>query len=423
MAKSDKPGVFISYSQHDEPMMRQLVAHLSMLEADLWPDRMLVGGERWAETLDDRLNTAEIVLLLVSHNFLSSNFCMKVELTRALERERKGETKIIPVIISDCDWENAPFNQFQILPTNRKAIESWEKQNEAFKDVVKGIRQKIAEIQPRPESPVQAVWQPPNQDRPYLCDRSDQEDVLKDALVQHQQSKNTRPIVCFVHGEEREAHDKFLERVNGNLLPILLGTGVKGELHDIEVPRRDFNRKYWQRIGDVFGAIARQEIWNRMIRHDKPLLFRLSLDTGEFGDYCEELIESLMEFCGEWEDLPAGRTVIHCVCLKYTSKESTGWLDFKKKKRLQVDDRLRNKLAAIESSEHAKLTNIVLPELEAIRRHWAEVWSKRHFPTLTDDVAALFEQKHLCNRDGHIPMKTFAKAVAEKLNKERGQKP
>lgn len=415
MAKSGKPGVFISYSQHDEPVMRQLVAHLSMLDADLWHDRKLVGGERWQETLDERLNTAEIVLLLVSHNFLSSNFCMKIELPRALEREQKGETKIIPILLSESDWENSPVSQFQILPSNHKAIESWEKRNEAFKDVVKGIRQAIAEIQPRLESSVQVALQPPKQDRPYLCDRSDQEDVLKDGLVQHQQSKNTRPIVCFVHGEEREAHDEFLERVNGHLLPKLLGADVRGKLHDIEVPRRDFKRRYWQRIGDVIGAVAEQEIWNRIVRHDEPLLFRLSLDTGEFGDYSEELIESLMEFCAEWKDLPAGRTVIHCVCLKYGSKDNTGWLDFKKKKRLQVDDRLREKLATMASSEHDKLTGIVLPELEAIRRHWAEVWSKRHCPTLTDDVAALFEQKHLCNRDGHIPMKTFAKVLAGKL--------
>lgn len=404
-------------------MMRQLVAHLSMLEADLWHDRKLVGGDLWAEILDERLKTAEIILLLVSHNFFASDFCRETELPCALERGRAKEAKVIPIIISECDWENSPVSEFQIQPPNRKAIESWEKRNEAFKDVVKGIRQTIAEIQPRLESSVQPIWQPPTQDRPYLCDRSDQEEVLKDALVQHQQSKNTRPIVCFVHGEEREAHDKFLERVNGLLLPKLLGTGVKGDLHDIEVPRRDFERKYWQRIGDAIGAVAEQEIWNRIVRHEKPLLFRLSLDTDEFGDYCEELIESLMAFCGKREELPAGRTVIHCVCLKYGSKDNTGWLDFKKKKRLQVDDRLRQKLAAMESSEHAKLTSIVLPELKAIQPNWAEVWSKRHFPMLTDDVAALFEQEQLCNRDGHIPMKTFAKAVAEKLNKERGQKP
>ncbi|HEY0079211.1 MAG TPA: carboxypeptidase regulatory-like domain-containing protein, partial [Pyrinomonadaceae bacterium] len=92
------------------------------------------------------LESAQLILLLVSADFLASDYCYEVEMMRALERQKEGTARVIPIILRNCDWSSAPFSRLQALPENAKPIKSWGDQDEAYQDVVAGIREAVAQI-------------------------------------------------------------------------------------------------------------------------------------------------------------------------------------------------------------------------------------------------------------------------------------
>ena len=105
-------SVFISYAHEDEPLRQQLEAHLSLLRrqgliAD-WHDCQILAGEEWARDIDEHLETASLILLLISPDFLASEYCYGVEMRRALERHQNDEVQVMPILLRPVDWEGAP---------------------------------------------------------------------------------------------------------------------------------------------------------------------------------------------------------------------------------------------------------------------------------------------------------------------------
>src|SRR4051812_19255899 len=111
MSKSH--NVFIVYSREDEEFRSELAKHLKPLERRglirPWHDRMIGAGDDWKSAIDKHLEEADVVLLLVSVDFISSDFCYEIEMSRALERHREGNARVIPILIRDCHWKDAPF--------------------------------------------------------------------------------------------------------------------------------------------------------------------------------------------------------------------------------------------------------------------------------------------------------------------------
>lgn len=138
--------LFFSYSHKDESLRDELAKHLTILERQgaiaSWHDRKILPGEEWDYQINENLNSADIILLLVSSDFLFSNYCWDVELKKAIERHQARETCVIPIILRSVDWSGAPFAKLQALPKNGEPVVSkyWHSQDEAFTDVAKGIR-------------------------------------------------------------------------------------------------------------------------------------------------------------------------------------------------------------------------------------------------------------------------------------------
>ena len=111
--------VFISYAHADEAHRKTLAKHLSALEDEgliaVWHDRKITGGRAWAVAIDDALRSADIVLLLISPDFLDSDYCNDVELTEAIRRHDAAQTRVVPVILRSCDWEHSRFARFNAL--------------------------------------------------------------------------------------------------------------------------------------------------------------------------------------------------------------------------------------------------------------------------------------------------------------------
>jgi len=137
--------VFLSYSHQDEALKDELVKHLSPLKRlnliDDWHDRKIGAGDQWDTAIADALQSADIVLLLVSIDFINSRYCYDVEMESALDRERRGEVVVIPVIARNCMWKTTEFARLQATPTDGKAIASWPDRDEALTVVAQRIHE------------------------------------------------------------------------------------------------------------------------------------------------------------------------------------------------------------------------------------------------------------------------------------------
>ena len=142
--------VFYSYSHEDEELREQLEKHLTILKRQNvitdWHDRKIGAGKEWEGEIDEHLNAAHVILLLISSDFIASDYCYDVEMTRAMERHDAGEARVIPVILRSVDWEGTPFRKLQALPKDGKPVTQWEDRDKAFTDIAKGIKKAVEEL-------------------------------------------------------------------------------------------------------------------------------------------------------------------------------------------------------------------------------------------------------------------------------------
>src|SRR5437588_11905647 len=143
--------VFYSYAHADKSLREELDKHLSNMkrlnQIIGWYDRDISAGTEWKNEINIHLNTSQIILLLISSDFMASEYCYSFEMKRALERHDRGEARVIPIILRHVDWEEAPFSKLQMLPTDAKPVTSWSNLDAAFEDVSKGLRKAVKELQ------------------------------------------------------------------------------------------------------------------------------------------------------------------------------------------------------------------------------------------------------------------------------------
>ncbi|UKO99944.1 toll/interleukin-1 receptor domain-containing protein [Nostoc sp. UHCC 0870] len=125
---SDTIEVFISYSKQDKELRDGLLSHLRPLEREgiiTWHDRQILPGTEWDEEIKARLNAADIILLLISADFLATDYCIQVEIPEALRRHEAGEATVMPVILRSCGWKYTPLAKIQAYPEKAKPVVSW----------------------------------------------------------------------------------------------------------------------------------------------------------------------------------------------------------------------------------------------------------------------------------------------------------
>ncbi len=146
--------VFYSYAHEDETLRDHLVKHLSIMKRRGlildWHDREITAGDEWGGAIDEHLESAHIILLLISSDFLASDYCYDIELKRAMERHETGEARVIPIILRQVDWRGAPFGKLQALPKDAKPVTSWSNIDEAFTNIAEGIRKAVEKINSNP---------------------------------------------------------------------------------------------------------------------------------------------------------------------------------------------------------------------------------------------------------------------------------
>ena len=143
--------LFFSYCHADETLRDELAKYIILLERQgiirRWHDRKIGAGKELNSEINEHLNAAGIILLLISADFLASDYCYNKEMKRAMERHDNGEARVIPVILRECDWQIGDFAKLLALPTDGKAVTSrhWHNHDEAFTNVAQGIRKAVEE--------------------------------------------------------------------------------------------------------------------------------------------------------------------------------------------------------------------------------------------------------------------------------------
>lgn len=147
--------VFISYSYEDVDSIEKINQHLSGLEHEnlisVWTPENILPGEDWLKAVSNHLEEADIILLLISLAFLASKFSHHI-IEQALECSEAGKARVIPIILRPCNWQDTLLGKLKALPKNAKPISTWESQDEAFLNVVQGIRQVIDSLQKEREA-------------------------------------------------------------------------------------------------------------------------------------------------------------------------------------------------------------------------------------------------------------------------------
>jgi len=147
-------SIFFSYSHKDEALRDELEVSLSMMKRQgliqTVHDRRIVAGVDLNQAIDAYVEKADIILCLVSPDFIASDYCYSQEMARALERHRSAEAKVIPIILRHCDWKHTPLAELRGTPRDNKPVMAWSDRDEAWLNVTNDIREAVADLGCKP---------------------------------------------------------------------------------------------------------------------------------------------------------------------------------------------------------------------------------------------------------------------------------
>ena len=169
--------------------------------AVVWHYRKITAGKDVDKEIDLHLHDADLVLLCVSNDFIDSNYCYNIEMAKALERDKRGECRVIPIMLRPCDVKGTPLDKPLTLPKHRKPITKWGNRDEACLDVVEGIRAVIDELlaAPKPVSSSDSrIWNIPHRRNPCFTGREKLLENLRKSLASDKVTALTQPQA--IHG-------------------------------------------------------------------------------------------------------------------------------------------------------------------------------------------------------------------------------
>ena len=149
-----------SYAHADEALRNELEKHLSPLKRmgriSTWHDRLIVPGEEFEGQIDHYFSTADIILLLISSDFIASDYCYQIEMTNALQRHECGEAVVIPVILRPCAWHQLPFGKLLAATVDGKPIVQFPSFDDGFVQVVDAVSRALDKLGAKAPRAVQA---------------------------------------------------------------------------------------------------------------------------------------------------------------------------------------------------------------------------------------------------------------------------
>lgn len=304
--------IFYSYAHADERLRDLLEQHLSSLRREgliiNWHDRQIIAGMDWAHTIDAHLNSASVILLLVSPDFINSDYCYGIEMQRAMERHMSKGALVIPIILRPVDWQHAPFARLQALPTGAQPVTEWTNRDKAFLDVATGIRRAVEDLATRPPfiTSIPDITRFPSKATSYFVSL---EDYLKD---QPSQARHRFPVESDFARNLIYLPEAYSSRVQTLLREsqrvLLVGASAAGKtVLAIALGKHLHDREHY---AVAYKNVARAKdgegvLWYELVMsHDRP-------GTLYILDNCHLASEAVNEFCFQWES----RAPEHAQCI------------------------------------------------------------------------------------------------------------
>jgi len=339
MAKLRPLSVFCSYSRRDERLRAQVATGLAGLVREglireAWYDRMTSPGDKWADAIDQNLEESDIILFLVSKNFIASDYCMGKEVVRAMARHDKGDACVIPIILAPCDWKNlVPFDERQALPLDGKPLRAWTVVNDQrLVEVSTGMRKAAMRLLAGGNGPSnRRSLSMPDANQTvlaYLCNRVEQDRQLREAWKLHYSSfaLRRRPFVCVVHGRVQEDHPGYFRRLSDYFFPQEIGLGRDFEIHrPLKVPLQPDSVDKISGLSSMLRNLAKELNCPTEINEVSTTLYRLGetcvayyeLFTS-FKNYADRFsAEAFFEFWRDWPELPIRQKLIVVLSVQY----------------------------------------------------------------------------------------------------------
>ena len=259
--------IFFCYAHEDEQLLNKLKNQLFPLKRtgliDIWHDRDISAGTDWEQQIKSHLNEAQIILLLVSPDFMASDYCYGIEMQRALERHDLGEARVIPIILRHVYWQGV-LGKLQALPTDARPIKSWPDLDEALYNVTEGIRIVIQEITPKSSPPPPILSTQPVSQTPLPTNLPDKSQKTKEQWLEEGN------VLAFYAPLRREeglgAYDQAIRldptyglahRMKGYTLRVLKKYEEALATYEEASHLEPNDVSIWRHIGDVLTALER----------------------------------------------------------------------------------------------------------------------------------------------------------------------
>lgn len=316
--------VFYSYAHKDEIFRRELEKHLSNLRQQgfiqEWHDRMIVAGTDWAFDIDTHLNSSSLILLLISPDFMESDYCLSIEMTRAMELHKAGEAYVIPILLRPVDWEGAPFARLQVLPSGARPITIWEDLDQAFLNVSRGIRQVIEQLRSGDFARLADVSQditrlPGEQTSDFIS----LENYLKPSRLRFPTEDDFEHDLIYVPEKQRI---ELLHMLHEKRRVLLTGSQAAGKTVLAIALAKQLQEQNTYKVAYKDAEKAREgegRRWYQLMRaHDRKGVLYLI-------DNCHLAPEEVNEFCQQWEEQPPEYTQCLLISRAHAGEEEEVW--------------------------------------------------------------------------------------------------
>lgn len=240
---------FISYSHKDEKYCLLLREHLApMIQEgiiDEWYDRKIMAGEDWDSAIKEQLLASEIILLLVTSSFLSSGYINSIEMELAIKQYKKGAARVIPIILKPVCWKTTLLSPLQALPVDARPVTTWKNRDQAFVNIVQGIRMVVCDLQQGSclDTPITTT---PVRSESLSGSQRNSISLSTDGISSELQYSRAKSLIAVDIDDFTVINRKFGQKVGGAIkekiswiISNLLSRAQKNAVHDWIVPYSD----------------------------------------------------------------------------------------------------------------------------------------------------------------------------------------
>ena len=424
-SSEDRPLVFVSYSHRDRQAFDRLQVHLAPLTRDhsieVWSDPLIQPGDDWDAKIAQRLESAHAAVMLVSADYLASDYVNRQEIPKIAEGWRSGDLKVYWVLLSPCSSARHPFlGQVQAVIPGMKPLSFDRDGQEA---VWSGLADRIvADLAPPPD-PYRWIGSSAGPPRkpvpdllPYRCDRRDQTHQLIEAITS---PRPAGPLVCIAHGEDGQGHDEFLRCFTSEDLPtaLRLGGGERTAVVkvDLYLPRSD--------RPDEFGSILQRDLDDELqakggAAGGVPVVIEARLSTDDWQGGWRSAVELFLKFWDEWPERSAGHQLLVFLVVTYTLPATRrgliGWCE--RIARGRANRRFRRHIGTAAAKRSGRARVLVLEEFRGVGLSHLQTWAK-HKKTVEFSGRELLDEVHAVwdRRDPRHAKEVPMGAVAKEL--------